>query len=152
MAWSRTTGLVYLPAQNTAYLYRRSDRFEYQPGSWNTGVGGGGGVTPERPPMKGPPTMLLGWDPAANREVWRVTGNGGHGGTLATAGNLVFWASGSQLHALDARTGDRLWSAQIGRGPGSPITYAIDGRQFVTIAAGLDRSEPPRVHTFALPL
>jgi len=151
MAWSRTTGLVYLPAQNTSYLYRKSDRFEYRPGSWNTGTGGSGGSPPGRPAMKGPPTMLLAWDPAANREVWRVAGNGGHGGTLATAGNLVFWASGSQLLAVDARSGEQLWSAQVGRGPATPITYAIGGRQYVTIAAGLGGADPPRVWTFALP-
>jgi PQQ-dependent dehydrogenase (methanol/ethanol family) len=151
MSWSATTGFVYIPAQNTTYLFRKADALEFRPGQWNTGTGGRGRSQPQRPALKGPDRVLLAWDPVGNREVWRVPATGGHGGTLATAGNLVFWGSGTQLVALDARSGASLWSAQVGQGTASPITYAIDGRQYVTIAAGIGESDSPRVWTFTLP-
>lgn len=91
--------------------------------------------------------MLLGWDPATNREVWRVPSNGGNGGTMATAGNLVFRGSGQMIMAHDAETGAELWSFDVGNGTATPVTYEIDGRQYVTILSG---SNPPRVWTFGL--
>jgi glucose dehydrogenase len=150
MSWSPQTGLVYLPARNDNYLYRKSERLTYRPGEWNTGMATGR-ARPNRPAVPGPANLLLAWDPVANREVWRVPANGGHGGTVATGGGLVFWASGTRLLAVDARTGETLWSAEVGRGPGSPVTYSIDGRQYVAIAAGRGRLDPPRLWTFALP-
>ncbi|MCI0437441.1 MAG: PQQ-dependent dehydrogenase, methanol/ethanol family [Gemmatimonadetes bacterium] len=152
MAWSPATRLVYLPAQNNTYLYRKSETFTYRPGVWNTGTDRSGPSPLQRPALKGPQTLLLAWDPASNREVWRAPGKGPNGGTLATAGNLVFWGSGSALVALDARTGRQLWSANVGGGAGSPISWALDGRQHITIAGGLGSSgDPPRIWTFALP-
>ncbi|WP_019907061.1 PQQ-binding-like beta-propeller repeat protein [Methylobacterium sp. 77] len=60
------------------------------------------------------------------------------GGTLATAGGLVF--SGEEdghLDAHDSATGETVWRFQCGAGIGGPpITYAIDGRQYVAVAAG----------------
>lgn len=60
------------------------------------------------------------------------------GGTLATAGGLVF--SGEEdghLDAHDAATGKILWRFQCGAGISGPaMTYAIDGRQYVAVAAG----------------
>ena len=152
MAWSALTGLVYMPAQNSTYLYRRSERIEYRRGEWNTGTQRGDDSAPPRPAVQEPANLLLAWDPVANREVWRIPATAGSGGTLATAGSLVFWASGTRLVALDARTGAELWFAEIGRGPASPVTYLLDGRQYVTIAAGLGTpADPQRVWTFALP-
>jgi quinohemoprotein ethanol dehydrogenase len=151
MSWNPTTGLVYLPAQNNTYLFRKAQRLEYKPGVWNTGTDRSGPSQLVQPTLKGPGLLLLAWDPATNREKWRVPATGGHGGTLATAGNLVFWASGTRLLALDARTGQQLWFKEVGRGAGSPVTYTIAGRQYVTIAAGLGaRDDRPRVWTFTL--
>ncbi len=151
MSWSAVTGLVYLPAQNNISYYRAEDSFEYKPGVWNTGtVRGNSPQRPEALALKGPRALLLAWDPIANREAWRVPTEGGNGGALATGGHLVFWGTGSRLVALDARTGRELWSAEVGRGPASPITYAIDGRQSVTILAGLGGDDEPTVWTFSL--
>jgi outer membrane protein assembly factor BamB len=58
-------------------------------------------------------------------------------GVLATAGNVVFAAiRDGHLAALDARTGEHLWHFQTGANMNaSPMSYAIDGHQYVAIAA-----------------
>ena len=60
------------------------------------------------------------------------------GGVLATAGGLVFSGEGeSELTAFDAKTGERLWSFNCGAGVNAPpISFAVDGRQYVAVAAG----------------
>ena len=152
MSWSPRTGLVYLPATNNNYYFKKEEAFDYQAGIWNTGTTRGpSDERPERPPLKGPNNVLLAWDPAENSENWRVEAPDGHGGTMATAGDLVFWGTGDRLAALDARTGEELWSADVGRGPASPVTYEVGGTQYVSVAAGLvSDGGGPRVWTFAL--
>lgn len=60
------------------------------------------------------------------------------GGVLATAGGLVFSGEGeSDLTAFDAKTGERLWSFNCGAGVNAPpISFAVDGKQYVAVAAG----------------
>jgi alcohol dehydrogenase (cytochrome c) len=67
-------------------------------------------------------------------------------GLLSTRGGIVFGSDQSQFFALDAQTGERLWSVETGGLiMAAPVTYQVEGEQFVTIPAG--RS----VLTFALP-
>ena len=68
-------------------------------------------------------------------------------GVLATAGNVVFVATGEgNLIALDARTGAALWHYSTGATiAASPMSYAVDGKQFVAISAGAT------LYSFALP-
>ena len=59
-------------------------------------------------------------------------------GVLSTAGNLVFsGATDGFVFALDAETGEVLWNLSLG-GPviSGPMSYAVDGNQYVTISAG----------------
>jgi alcohol dehydrogenase (cytochrome c)/quinohemoprotein ethanol dehydrogenase len=156
MAFSAQTGLVYLPTQNNVFWYEMIEGMAYTRGMWNTGTtvrGGGSSVArPPRPELTGPPTALKAWDPVGNTEVWRRAYTGsGNGGTLATGGNLVFWGTGDRMVALDARTGEELWSAVVGPTAGTPITWALDGRQYVSIPGGFGAGTPPTVWTFALP-
>ena len=60
------------------------------------------------------------------------------GGALATAGGLVFMGEGDgHLNAYDSATGERLWRFQSGAGVNAPpITYSVDGVQYVAVAAG----------------
>lgn len=154
MAFSEQTGWVYIPTQNNNSFYEMADELDFTPGRWNTGttlLGGNRGDRPPRPAITGPRTALKAWDPVANREVWRVATNGDNGGALATAGGLVFWGTGNRLVAYDAFDGAELWSAEVGRGTASPISYAIDGVQYVTIGGGLNREvDAPTFWTFAL--
>ena len=151
MSWNPGTGLVYLPAQNNHSYYEKLEDFRYTPREWNTGTARGPEVAqPPRPELTGPRTVLLAWDPAENREVWRKEGVGGNGGTLSTAGNLVFRGSGDRLIAHDAQTGEQLWEARVGDETATPVTYELDGRQYLSILAGTTENGPPRMWTFVL--
>ena len=83
--------------------------------------------------------MLIAWDPVAQREVWRSDRRGPvNGGTLATAGGLVFQGTGDgQFLALDARTGKTLWSTDNQAATlAGPISYEIGGEQYIAVLGG----------------
>ena len=83
--------------------------------------------------------MPTAWDPVAQKEAWRVKHDHvWNGGTLATAGGVVFQGTpGGEFVALDAQTGEKLWEFQCGSGHhSSPSTYSVDGRQFVVVPTG----------------
>lgn len=150
MAFNPGTGLVYLPVQNNSFYYERAP-VVYRRGEWNTGtVFGASPQRPARPAITQPANLLKAWDPARNAEVWRFVREGSDGGVLSTGGNLVFWGVGDRLVALDARSGAELWSTEVGSGTATPVTYELDGRQYVTIMAGRVGQSPSRVWTFTL--
>ena len=69
----------------------------------------------------------------------REWGSPSAGGPIVTAGGLVFVAGSmdSHLRALDVETGLELWSAELpAGGQATPMTYELDGKQYVVIAAG----------------
>jgi quinoprotein glucose dehydrogenase len=66
-------------------------------------------------------------------------GTPNNGGPLVTAGGLTFIAATTdqKLRAFDTETGEELWQADLpGGGQTTPITYEVDGRQYVAIAPG----------------
>ena len=78
-------------------------------------------------------------DVRTNRQAWQArTDQMCIGGTLATAGGLVFAGEGNgNFDAYDARTGNRLWQFQTGAGANAPaVTYQLDGQQYVAVASG----------------
>jgi alcohol dehydrogenase (cytochrome c) len=114
------------------------------------------GNAPNRatPPVRGPndpaPTAgIKAIDPETGKTVWDFTlfqGSLGNG-VLATAGGVLFASSrDGNVIALDATTGKHLWHYQTGgTHTASPISYAIDGRQYVALTAG------NVLYSFALP-
>ena len=80
---------------------------------------------------------LAAYDPATGRQVWYVELPGTtNGGSLVTAGDLVFQPSGMDLFAVDARSGKQLFRQSVKRGVrASPLTYQAGGRQYVAIVA-----------------
>jgi glucose dehydrogenase len=60
------------------------------------------------------------------------------GGVLATAGDLVFMGEGNgSFDAYDAKTGKLLWQFNCGAGVNAPpVTYQIDGKQYIAVAVG----------------
>lgn len=82
---------------------------------------------------------LSAWDPVAQREVWRASLKGlWHGGTLATAGNLVFQGTSTgEFSAYQADTGKRLWSVSVQTAIiAPPISYEVGGEQYVAVTVG----------------
>jgi alcohol dehydrogenase (cytochrome c) len=83
--------------------------------------------------------MLLAIDYQTGKIRWsRVrSGGGGGNGILTTAGGLVFTNESGRLVALDAATGKLLWHVNPGGNmSGAPMTYELDGRQFVLTPVG----------------
>lgn len=154
MAWNPDAGLVYIPVQNSVFWFEMSP-VDYEQGQWNTGTTVRGGPPtpmaqrPPRPEQTGSSGALKAWDPVENREVWRFETGSQNGGALSTGGGLVFWGTGDRMVALDARSGAQLWETTVGAGTATPVTYELDGRQYLTIMAG--GTTEPRVWTYALP-
>jgi quinohemoprotein ethanol dehydrogenase len=81
-------------------------------------------------------------DSRTNKIVWQKKENMGQGyGALSTAGGLVFRGKvDGNLMAHDAKTGEDLWSFQTGWGISAPpMTYSVDGKQYVVVASGGNR-------------
>ena len=59
-------------------------------------------------------------------------------GILATGGGLIFTGNqGGEFEAFNAETGDKMWSFNTGSGiVGQPVTWEMDGRQYVSIVNG----------------
>lgn len=130
MAYNPQTGLVYIPAAATMMSYEQDPNWQYTAGSWNTGIIGHEGDS------KG---YLLAWDPVNQQEAWRIPYPlPWNGGILTTAGDLVFQGTGDgRFIAYHTRHGKTLWEFPIGIGIiAAPVTYLVDGKQYVTILAG----------------
>jgi PQQ-dependent dehydrogenase (methanol/ethanol family) len=143
MSFNPNTGLVYIPASYSSYTYQADE--EYKPNT--SGTTRGGTVAPRqiKAPAIGPvaPEDIRGglqaWDPVKHRLVWRADGGGGiGGGTVTTAGNLVFHViQDGRLMAYSADKGEKLLELQTGRtGMAPPITYEIEGKQYVALMGG----------------
>jgi quinohemoprotein ethanol dehydrogenase len=146
MAFSPRTELVYLPTTTNGYAYAPDPNYRFKLGAWNTAENMGevadqiqNGL--RQIPMCSP-SHLTAWDPVAKRQAWRVAHESAvPGGVLATAGDLVFQGTGNTFAAYDARTGERLWTIETGVGViAAPITYEIDGVQYVAVMAGVGGS------------
>ena len=91
--------------------------------------------------------MLVAWDPVTQKERWRTPGGGGiGGGTLTTAGNLVFQViPDGRFIAYNADKGEKLLEIQtnLRGGMGPPITYMLDGKQYISLMGGTG-PVPPR--------
>jgi PQQ-dependent dehydrogenase (methanol/ethanol family) len=108
--------------------------------------GPGAGRGPAGPPPPSPPSIgpegrgniLVAWDPIAGKERWRGLSAGfNQGGTLSTAGNLVFASVNTRLIAYRADNGDVLMDITTGLSQmGPPMTFMLDGKQYVAIAGG----------------
>lgn len=147
VAYHPGTGLFYVQAREGCSVYTIRD----PNAAWRPGAEYPGGVATQ---TTSPPSRkhLRAINPATGSIVWDYAqqGYGGtYGGVLATAGGLVFFGDDSgALSAAQANTGALLWtyvSASKKQLKGSPMTYELNGKQFVAIAM------PSSVAVFGLP-
>ena len=140
-SYSPRTGLIYVMAYDGETIYYLREE-EFVPGD---SFRAGGGQTPR--PAETYVSAVRAISPQTGDLKWeyRVQPKS-TSGVLSTAGDLVFGGSvDGFFFALDALTGDELWHKNVGgRIHAGPMSYAIDGRQYVAIAAG------NAVFTFAL--
>lgn len=168
MSFNPETGLVYLPAQGIPLVQQQVPEWKYNqhtPGSamsnlgWNLGY-----LFNTAAPTMVPYGHLLAWDPVAKKEAWRAKYvSPWNGGTLTTAGNLVFQGTADgRFIAYDAKSGEPLWQTPVGTGVvAAPSTWELDGEQYVSVAVGwggvygqmqraTETAGPGRVYTFKL--
>jgi PQQ-dependent dehydrogenase (methanol/ethanol family) len=107
------------------------------------------GNAPRPPPSREAVQGIMAWDAHKRQKIWTfpLTRGSLSAGVLGTRGGLVFAASSEGwFYALDANTGRPLWRFNAGSQiTASPISYAVDGRQYVAVSAGA------QVISFALP-
>jgi PQQ-dependent dehydrogenase (methanol/ethanol family) len=144
MSFSPPTGLAYIPVQEAGFVYKSDEHFQQRALGYNAGIDMVAASLPQQPQIK---KAILGsikghlsaWDPVQQKEIWRVDRPSPvNGGVLSTAGNLVFEGTAQgNLEAYRADTGQKLWSADAQSGVvAAPITYAVNGEQFVAVLAG----------------
>ena len=161
MSFNPITGLVYIPTSlNSSSTFAVEENYVKKPGQSNIGVRRGPPPTngqglapplaatlapppaigPEPPPAGTPQSALVAWDPATQKQRWQMPGGGSiGGGTVTTAGNLVFQVlPDGHLLAYSADKGEKLLEIQTGLkgGMGPPITYELDGKQYVALMGG----------------
>jgi quinohemoprotein ethanol dehydrogenase len=131
MAFSPRTGLVYIPARELGWVW------DPKGGTWFY-QGAGGSLVP-REVESHTEGRLIAWDPATGRARWTTRQSEViNGGVLVTASDLVFEGTGEGfIDAYDARNGRRLRRIALGTGVvAPPMTYRLDGVQYVAVAAG----------------
>jgi quinohemoprotein ethanol dehydrogenase len=168
MSFNPQTGLVYMGVHSIPLTLMDNKTWKMntpQPGEFAAGVGWNlATYLNAEPPKSKPFGRLIAWDPVQQKEVWRQEHvSPWNGGTLATAGNVVFQGTADgRFMAFEAKSGAKLWEAPMGTGVvAGPSTYMVNGKQYVSIAAGWggafgvnnrasDRKGPGTVYTFAL--
>ena len=140
MSYSRQTGLVYIPSFNLCMDIAGKNE-DYTPGKFflasefDLDKAGSGGFLSE----------LKAWDPVKQTAAWGIKEDLPFlGGAMSTAGGLVFYGNThGVLKGVDAKTGDVLWKFNVGTGIlQSPITYAVDGKQYLAVVAGRVKGPP----------
>jgi alcohol dehydrogenase (cytochrome c) len=143
-AYNPATGLFYVMAGEGCAIYKKNSTW------FELGKSFYGGTT-ERLTIEGGGKFLRALDLETGKIVWEIPDIGGSvsaSGVLSTAGGLVIYGdnTGGAVVAADAKTGKRLWHFSTGEvWKASPMTYAIDGQQYIGVVAG------STVMTFGLP-
>ncbi len=177
MSYSHETGLVYIPVavQAGPFLWNRTSGYEGED-SPLYGLGYKASVAtklyadtvfdphPDAPKPGQASGRLLAWDPVAQEKVWEVEHELHYnGGLLSTASGLLMQGDATGLFSIrDASNGELIWQFDVRSGViASPVTYLVDGEQYVTIAVGwgggrgqtrkaVERLHPGTIYTFRL--
>jgi PQQ-dependent dehydrogenase (methanol/ethanol family) len=135
-AYSPATHLYYVMTVEDCTVYRKADDGGY-----------GRYMDPAHPAQK----ILRAFNIETGKVIWQISLPGpvqsNYSGVLSTAGGLVFFGESSGgFAAVDAATGKYLWHFETNHAmKASPMTYEVNGRQYVAIASGAN------ILSFALP-
>ena len=148
MSFSPETGYVYIPAKQSSAVYGDDFITKRRKTIWTPNYSVEKMVAlPDEMSIEDRATIgplassgvLIAWDPVAQQEVWRVDrGFYSGSGLLSTQGNLVFQGDlAGYFKAFSADTGKEVWNYSVQGGVmASPITYELDGVQYVAVAQG----------------
>ena len=134
-AYSPKTGLIYVPHQHICMNWKSSD-VGYIAGTPYVGATVDMYATPGDD-YRG---EFMAWDPVNQKKVWAI-----HeklpvwSGTVVTAGDVTFYGTMDRwFKAVDAKSGKELWKIKVPSGIiGQPVTYAVNGVQYVAILSGV---------------
>jgi alcohol dehydrogenase (cytochrome c) len=147
-SYSPVTGWLYLQYRENGQAYVSTPE-AFEAGRQYIGRTAAPRAVGPKPGEPAPSAGIKALDPESGKTMWKFEIFQGSltNGVLATAGNVVFGGvRDGNIVALDARSGAHLWHFQTNANiAASPMSYAIDGRQYVAIAAGNS------VYAFALP-
>jgi alcohol dehydrogenase (cytochrome c) len=127
-SFSPQTGLFYVGTNEGYGLFYLSDTDDH-PQGW-------GGIQGRLAPPG--PASIKALDYKTGKVAWRHIwpSGGGAVGMLTTKGNVLFTSNLNDLIAFNARNGKILWHSGLLAAPNAPITYTLDGKQYVFVAAG----------------
>lgn len=166
MAYSPVTGLVYIPAREFGMYYGQPDSFDFVADgrTWNLGSS----FNPSKESHEDSLAAafygkLIAWDPIRQKQAWSVEHpSPWNAGVLATNDFVFQGTAEGDLVAYDAQSGEKVWSYALETGIiAAPITYEIDGTQYITIPVGwggllglwmkfTEQINPGTLYTFAL--
>src|SRR5580698_2173529 len=134
--YSEKTHLLYfLTLEDCSVYSAKAEKFEEGREYYSTGV--------KHRPDESAEKVLVAYDPVKNSFAWRAPQVGNthsFAGVMSTATGLVlFGDDANSFEAVDGETGKSLWHFNMGQSPhASPMSYAVDGKQYFAIAAGND--------------
>lgn len=144
MSFNPKTGYVYLPAQESVAGLEAQKQPMFIPHKSVVNLGVEVPDLPEDPKVEAEirsawKGRLIAWDPVKQAPAWTQEYVAPwNGGTLSTAGNLVFQGTADgRAVAYAADTGKKLWEARVNSGAmAAPVTYEVGGQQYVTFMVG----------------
>jgi len=155
MSYNRKTGLLYIPTGQSSIAYAYDKKIGYgSPNASYAKIGGNLSLDlkiyrepifdPKAPPPGQRSGRLIAYDPIKHTEVWGVDQPFIYnGGLLSTENGLLMQGDSEGMFTVRAaRTGEALWQFDVRSGAiGSPITYMVDGEQYISLAVGWGGSQ-----------
>jgi alcohol dehydrogenase (cytochrome c) len=131
-AYSPKTGLMYMPLQNLCSVVTSAG--QKTQGQIGMGINYTAGMAPGETNVG----TIRAISASTGRTLWAHDQRAGVMSLMATAGSLVFAGDAvGRFKALDDQSGKQLWEVNLASPVGGyPISYAVDGRQYVAIGTG----------------